>query len=67
MSPKAPTPAYLTDKTGRIIETLMIYAKVPKKDVAAMNGTARVATDGKLFWTLTLPTPASEPSQAVLL
>jgi len=52
---KPPTPAYLTDKTGRIIETLMIYAKVPKKDVAAMNGTAQAATDGKVWWTLEQP------------
>jgi phage terminase large subunit-like protein len=55
MSTKAPTPAYLTDKSGRIIETLMIYAKNPKDDVAAMNATARAAADGKVWWTLEPP------------
>jgi hypothetical protein len=52
---KAPIPAYLTDKTGRIIETLMIYAKVPKKDVAAMNGTCKAYTNGEKWWTLERP------------
>jgi hypothetical protein len=46
--------AYLTDKAGKIHETLPIYAKNPKKDVAAMNGTCKSYTDGKLFWTLNL-------------
>lgn len=57
---KAPVFAYLTDKTGTIYETLQIIAKNPKKDVEAMNGTCKVYTDGKKWWTLERP---NDPEQ----
>jgi hypothetical protein len=58
---KPPVLAYLTDKTGRVYETLPIYARKPKQDVEAMNGTAKAYTDGKLFWTLTNPQQGVAP------
>ena len=51
--------AYLMDDSRKVYETRPIYAKNPKKDVIAMNGTCQVYTDGKLFWTLENPKEAA--------
>lgn len=59
MSIKQQILAYLVDKDGKVIETLPIIAKNPKKDVEAMNGTCRAYTDGKLRWTLEQPNNAA--------
>jgi len=53
--------AYLTDKAGKVHEILPIYAKDPQADVAAMNSTAKAATDGKVWWTLTKPQVIDAP------
>jgi hypothetical protein len=55
MSIKQQFLAYLVDASGKVIETLPIIAKNPRKDVEAMNGTCKAYTDGKLRWTLEAP------------
>jgi hypothetical protein len=50
-----PTKAYLVDAAGVIYATHPLYEPDPAKAVEAMNGTTRIATDGRLHWTLDKP------------
>lgn len=67
MSIKKQILAYLIDRHGNVYETLTIIARNPKADVGAMNATAKAATDGKVWWTLTAPTAQPAPRQVALL